>query len=138
MRDVKGLAAFVAIGGFASAVNLLARIALDALTSYEAAIVLAFPFGLTTAFLLNRAFVFNRTQSSWTRQYWRFLLVNLATLVQIFLISVALARWVFPMLGMTWHAKTIAHAVGLLSPILTSYWAHKHFSFAPDARASTS
>lgn len=111
-------------------VNLMARIAIDLVTSYETAIVLAFPIGLTTAFILNRAFVFDANQGTWKRQYWRFFLVNLATLVQIFLVSIAFARLIFPALGFDWHAELIAHAIGLASPIPTSYWAHKRYSFA--------
>lgn len=129
------LALFILIGGGASLVNLLARMAIDYVTSFEVAIVLAFPIALTTAFLLNRAFVFQGAGGPWYRQYWRFLLVNLVALVQVFAISVGLARFVFPAIGFLWYPDTVAHAVGLVSPILTSYWAHKHFSFSP-ARAA--
>jgi putative flippase GtrA len=131
MKESERFVAFVAVGGFASVVNLVARLIFDTVTSYEAAILLAFPVALTTAFLLNRAFVFRSGDGGWERQYWRFLLVNLATLVQIFLVSVALARFIFPASGFTWHADTVAHAIGLVVPIFTSYWMHKRFSFAP-------
>ena len=121
---------FVLIGGFATGVNLAARAVIDLATSYEIAIVLAFPIALTTAFSLNRAFVFDGSAGDWKRQYWRFFLVNLATLAQILIVSVAFARLVFPAIGFRWHAELVAHAIGLLSPIPTSYWAHKRFSFA--------
>ena len=137
MKDRRAFLLFVLIGGFASAVNLVARLAIDLWTSYEIAILLAFPIALTTAFLLNRAYVFDAKDGRWTQQYWRFLIVNLAALVQIFVISVALARWLFPAIGFTWHADTVAHAVGLISPIFTSYWAHRRFSFASPADAAT-
>ncbi len=121
---------FVLVGGFASCVNLAARVVFNLVTSYEVAIVLAFPVALTTAFALNRAFVFDAGAGNWKRQYWRFFLVNLATLAQILLVSVAFARFIFPALGFRWNAELIAHAIGLLSPIPTSYWAHKKYSFA--------
>ena len=133
MSERQRLILFIGIGGFASLVNLVARILFDGFTSYEAAIVLAFPVALTTAFLLNRALVFDGGRGDWRGQYWRFLLVNLAALAQVFLISVALARLIFPAIGFGWHADTVAHAVGLISPIFTSYWAHKHFSFSERA-----
>jgi len=126
---------FVLVGAFASAVNLGARILIDRVTSYEIAIVLAFPIALTTAFLLNRAFIFKPIGDAWRAQFLRFLLVNLAALVQVFAISVVLARFVFPLVGVRYHAETIAHGIGLLSPILTSYYAHKRFTFAADRRA---
>lgn len=131
MKGGARLTLFVLIGGFSSLVNLLARIVIDIFTSFEVAIVLAFPIALTTAFVLNRALVFNGRAGNWRGQYWRFLLVNLATLVQVFVLTMALARFLFPAIGFRWHADTVAHAIGLVSPILTSYWAHKYFSFSP-------
>ncbi len=124
---------FVLIGGFASGVNLAARVAIDQLTSYEVAIVLAFPIALTTAFLLNRAFVFDVVTGNWKHQYWRFFLVNLATLFQILVVSLFFARLVFPAIDFAWHAELIAHGIGLVSPIPTSYWAHKRFTFPGNA-----
>lgn len=143
MRACKSFLLFVLIGGFSSAVNLVTRILIDRVTSYEVSIVLAFPVALTTAFLLNRTFVFEAVRDSWYEQFVRFLLVNLAALVQVFLISVLFARVIFPTAGMHIHPDTVAHAIGLLSPIVTSYWAHKHFSFrgvraADDTRGARS
>lgn len=126
---------FVLISGFAAAVNLVSRILIDLLTSYEVAIVLAFPIALTTAFLLNRLFVFKPASPAWRGQFVRFLFVNLAALAQVFIVSVLFARLIFPAVGMKFHADTVAHAIGLVSPIFTSYWMHKHFSFASGTRA---
>lgn len=136
MNERARLLRFILIGGFASLVNFLARILIDLVTTYEAAIVLAFPVALTTAFLLNRSFVFDAREREWKGQYWRFLLVNLVALVQVFVVSVGLARFVFPAIGFAWHAEAIAHAIGLASPILTSYWAHKRYSFAAPETAA--
>jgi hypothetical protein len=61
--------------------------------------------------------------------YGRFFVVNLAALAQVWLISVALYRLIFPMIGFEWHAELVAHSVGVLSPVVTSYYAHKHYSF---------
>lgn len=122
---------FVAIGGFAAGVNFLSRFPIDYFTSFELAVVLAYAIAMTTAFLLNRAFVFKAADGPWLRQYWRFFLVNMLALAQVFAITVGLARLVFPAIGFTWHAEAVAHAIGLASPILTSYWAHKLYSFAP-------
>jgi len=131
MTERTRLALFILIGGFAALVNLVARILIDQRTSYEVAVVLAYPIGMTVAFLLNRTFVFLGGHSDWRGQYWRFVLVNLAALAQIFVVSVGLDRFLFPLIHFTWHADTVAHAIGLASPTLTSYWAHKHYSFAP-------
>src|SRR4030095_7178273 len=49
---------FVLAGGTAAVVNILSRIALNWVMPYEAAIVAAYLCGMTTAYLLNRHFVF--------------------------------------------------------------------------------
>lgn len=124
---------FVVIGGFASLVNLLARIAIGQTTSYEVAIVGAFFVALITAFELNRAFVFNDTSGRWWPRFGRFFLVNLVALAQVLVISVGLARFLFPVIGMTFHPETVAHAIGLVSPLFTSFWFHRVFTFAAPA-----
>jgi putative flippase GtrA len=55
--------------------------------------------------------------------------VNLLALVQVWLISVGLVRLVFPAIGFIWQAETMAHAIGVVSPVITSYFAHKYYSF---------
>ncbi|MFN4018844.1 MAG: GtrA family protein, partial [Reyranella sp.] len=63
-------------------------------------------------------------------ELWRFVLVNMLALVQVWIVSVGLARWLFPASGFTFHADTVAHVIGVLFPVLTSYVGHKRFSFA--------
>jgi putative flippase GtrA len=120
---------FVLIGGFSSVVNLVARIAINRVTSYEIAIVLAFPIALVTAFLLNRLLVFKEVSGTWRGMLLRFLFVNLLALVQVFAISLFLADILFPSIGMTFHPDTVAHGIGLISPIFVSFWAHRYFTF---------
>lgn len=127
---------FLGIGAFAAAVNLGARAAINLATSYEAAIILAYPFGMTTAFLLNRALLFQASTLHVAHQYGRFALVNVLALAQIFLVSELFARLLFPAIGFGWHAETVAHGIGLMSPTFTSYWAHKHFTFARAAEGT--
>ncbi|WP_257386308.1 GtrA family protein [Tahibacter caeni] len=121
--------AFVAVSGFAAAANFGSRIAFSQFMPYVPAIVAAFCIGLTTAFVLNRRLVFRDSTRSVHQQALWFTLVNLFALVQTIVISLLLARHALPALGMTAHADTIAHAVGVATPVLTSFFAHKHLSF---------
>ena len=75
--------------------------------SFEAAIVLAYIVGMTTAYTLNRAFVFTRSGRSIRDEYLRFAIVNFAGVAQVWVVSVLLARLVFPSLGLLWHAETL-------------------------------
>lgn len=121
---------FLLAGGAAALVNISSRIALNLLMPYEVAIVVAYLAGMTTAYLLNRHFVFTASGRSVASEYVRFALVNLAAVAQVWVVSVGLARWIFPAVGFAWHSETVAHVIGVAVPVFTSYLGHKHFSFA--------
>ena len=127
-------ARFLVVGVVAAAINIVSRVLISYFTSFEVAVALAFPIALTFAFSMSRLFVFAASQRAVWDEYLRFLLVNLAALAQVWLLSVALARWIFPAIGWTFHAELIAHAIGVCSPVLTSYYAHKLFTFRQGER----
>lgn len=120
---------FVVVSGIAGAANFGSRFLFSLAMPYTAAICAAFVVGLSTAFLLNRRFVFVDSTQSTGSQALRFLLVNLAALAQTLAVSLLLARWLLPAIGWTWHPEAIAHAVGIAVPAITSYLAHKHWTF---------
>lgn len=121
---------FVVMGGIAAVVNILSRVALNLAMPYEVAIVVAYLCGMTTAYVLNKMFVFASSGRRVHDEYTRFALVNLVAVAQVWIVSVGLARLVFPPIGFTWHAETVAHVIGVIVPVFTSYFGHKHFSFA--------
>lgn len=121
---------FLIAGGTAALVNILSRIAFNWIMPYEVAIVVAYLCGMTAAYLLNKHFVFEASGRSVTSEYARFALVNLLAVAQVWLVSVGLARLAFPAVGFTWHAETLAHIIGVVVPVCTSYIGHRHFSFA--------
>jgi putative flippase GtrA len=98
--------------------------------SFEAAVVVAYLLGMTTAYLLARRFVFDASGRSIASEVRRFVLVNIAALGFVWVISVGLARVVFPAINMTWHAEDIAHLIGVLAPAVTSYFGHRFYTFA--------
>lgn len=121
---------FLVMSGIAAIVNVLSRIVLNLAMPYEAAIVVAYLCGMTTAYVLNKLFVFTASGRSFHHEYARFALVNLVAVAQVWLVSVGLARLVFPRIAFEWHAETVAHVIGVMAPVFTSYLGHKHFSFA--------
>lgn len=121
---------FLFAGGIAAIVNILSRIALNWAMRYEIAIVVAYLCGMTTAYVLNKVFVFDASGRDVSDEYLRFALVNLIAVAQVWIVSVVLARIVFPATGFGWHSETIAHVIGVAVPIFTSYLGHKHFTFA--------
>ena len=120
---------FVLASGAAAAVNFGARIALSVFLPYTIAIVIAFFCGMATAFALNRRFVFRDASNSLGQQIGRFVAINLLALLQTLGVSLLLAEILLPRLGIDWHAHEIAHAVGILVPIFTSYAGHRRWTF---------
>jgi putative flippase GtrA len=124
-------ATFLLTGGIAAGVNIAARWLLQFAIGFELAVAGAYLVGMLTAFVLARLFVFQAASGRAHWQFARFAAVNLVALVQVWSISVGLARFVFPSLGVAWLGETAAHVIGVLSPVASSYVLHKHFSFRP-------
>ena len=131
---MRRFALFLAAGGTAAIVNILSRIAINTIVRYEIAILLAYLCGMTTAYVLNKLFVFRSPDRKFAAEYARFALVNLVGVVQVWCVSVGLARLLFPAIGFAWHAETVAHIIGVASPVYTSYLGHKYFSFRGSTR----
>ncbi|MGI3900304.1 MAG: GtrA family protein [Janthinobacterium lividum] len=128
--EARRFLAFLMTGGLAAGVNVVSRIVFEGVMPYESAVILAYGVGMTTAFFLARLFVFSASGRSLHVEYGRFALVNVAALIQVLVVSIGLAKLVFPALHITWNAELIAHVVGVLSPVVVSYHGHKRFSFA--------
>jgi putative flippase GtrA len=99
--------------------------------SYEAAIPVAYLIGMGVAYVLNRALVFAPSGRAISDEWVRFSIVNLIAAGQVWIVSVGLARVVFPAIGFGFHTETTAHVIGVLSPVFTSYIGHKHITFRP-------
>ena len=121
---------FVLTGGIAAAVNFGSRILYNQWMDFSPAVVLAYLTGMVTAFILAKVFVFTRSRQSLQRSASFFVLVNLIAVAQTWLISMGLAFYLLPKLGVSQYVLEIAHAVGVAVPVFTSYLGHKRWSFA--------
>jgi putative flippase GtrA len=124
---------FLVVGGFSAAVNFGSRILLSQYFSFGIAVLIAFCIGMTTGYVLSKRFVFAASGRKAHDEFMRFGIVNLIAVVQVWLISVGLADYLFPAIGFTWFPQAVAHALGVASPVVTSYLGHRHFSFAQSA-----
>jgi putative flippase GtrA len=138
LRDSQFLR-FLAAGGTSAALNFSSRFLFSLAMSYELAVLFAYLVGIVSAYALMRWFVFDASGRGVGSELFRFTLINLVGLVQVWVISVGLVRLVFPWAGFDWYAEGVAHFLGLSSLAITSFFAHRHFSFRPAAtgRAAT-
>jgi putative flippase GtrA len=120
---------FLLTGGTAAAVNFGSRILYNHWLNYSTSIIVAYLTGMVTAFVLARLFVFTTSSQNWQRSALIFTLVNVAAVLQTWAISMGLAYYVLPSVGVTHFAPEIAHAAGVAFPVFTSYLGHKHWSF---------
>ncbi|EIF28171.1 putative membrane protein [Burkholderia sp. Ch1-1] len=120
---------FLLTGGFSASVNWGSRIVYNIWMPYSSAIIVAYITGMITAFILAKLFVFKSSTQSTGKSVFFFTLVNLVAVLQTWAVSVGLAYWLFPRLGMNWHDRDIAHLVGVAIPVFTSYVGHKRWSF---------
>lgn len=121
---------FLVTGGVAAGVNVVSRWLFDLVMPFEVAVVVAYLAGMITAYTLSKLFVFSRSGRSVSDEFLRFAIVNVVALAQVWVVSVGLARYVFPAIDFTWHADDVAHVIGVVIPAATSYLGHRHFSFA--------
>jgi putative flippase GtrA len=129
MSETERFLRFLFAGGSSAVLNLSSRWLLGHVVSYELSVALAYIVGVVSAFALMRLLVFEPTGGAAHAQFTRFAMVNVVGFGVVWLVSVGLARGVFPSVGFRWHADTVAHAVGIGCLAFTSYWGHRFFSF---------
>lgn len=121
--------AFLLTGGTAALVNFFTRIVYNNWMGFSAAVVLAYLTGMVTAYILARLFVFKGSTQTLQRSMMLFALVNLLAIIQTWAVSLLMAFTVLPALGVTRFTLEIAHAVGIVVPVFTSFLGHKYWSF---------
>ena len=121
---------FALVGGFAAAMNWLSRIALSLFMPLEIAIIVAYLIGMMIAYTLCKRYVFEKSGREVSGEVTRFTIVNMVALVQVWLVTIGMARFLLPALSWDWYPVEIAHAVGVASPILTSFFGHRYFTFS--------
>ncbi len=129
VKNKKEFIQFVLVGGFAAGVNFLSRIVFSQWMDFRVAVVAAYGIGMTTAYLLSKFLVFESSGKKAHKEFFHFTLINIAAVIQVWLISVGLAEYAFPGFNFNFHPQEVAHFIGLSVPVVTSYLGHKHFTF---------
>lgn len=121
--------AFLFTGGIAAVVNFCSRILFSRWMSFSSAVILAYVVGMVTAYVLAKLFVFKESRQSAHRSAAFFVLVNLIAVLQTWAVSLVLADYLLPAMGVTKFVQEVAHAVGVAVPVFSSYVGHKRWSF---------
>lgn len=120
---------FILAGGIAAGANFLSRILLNYIVSYRTAVFIAYLIGMVVAFIIMKSYVFSLDRDHNAFEVGAFIAINILGLIQVWLVSVGLAEYFFPSIAMTFHPEHIAHLIGIGSPVITSYLAHKYITF---------
>ena len=120
---------FLITGGLAALVNFSSRVFLNQWISFSLSIVIAYLIGMLTAFTLAKKFVFTESSQSIKSSAMYFSLINLLAIAQTWVVSVSLAHYLLPNLGITNFTREIAHLCGVVFPVFTSFVGHKRLSF---------
>ncbi|MEB0122542.1 GtrA family protein [Pseudomonas sp. CCI1.2] len=120
---------FLLTGSIAALINFCSRMVYSLWLGFSSAVILAYITGMITAFILARLFVFKDSTQAVHHSAMFFILVNAVAALQTWGISLGLALYVLPALGVKLFTLEIAHAVGVAVPVVTSYIGHKRWSF---------
>jgi putative flippase GtrA len=125
----KQFLSFIVAGGLAAMVNFASRFFYSEFVSFGIAVILAYITGMITAFVLTKLYVFEESKHSTKKEFFYFTLVNIVAIIQTYIISVGLATYIFPQIDFTFYPEAVAHAMGIIFPVFTSFAGHKYFSF---------
>lgn len=120
---------FLALGGFAAAVNWLVRFPLSAVLPMSLAIVLAYVIGMTVGFTLYRRYVFPGSTRPIVEQSLIFLAVNLVGALVVLGLTHALIE---AQAGLAWPAfvrEGLAHGFAIGIGSVVNFIGHKTLTF---------
>ena len=120
---------FLAAGGTAAAAQWLSRFAFSQFVDFAWAVALAYFVGLTTAFVLNKRFVFGASDRTLTQEMTYFALVNAVSFPIVWVVSIAFGEHLLPQVMSKPLAEAIGNGIGIISPVGLSFVLHKFFTF---------
>jgi putative flippase GtrA len=120
---------FLIVGVFAAGANFGSRIVYNQWIEFSWAVVFAYITGMIVAFTLDKLFVFEKSQQGILRSILFFCVVNVVGLIQTWLVTMWLAFYALPLIGVLHYKSELAHAFGICAPVITSFLGHKYFTF---------
>lgn len=128
--NITEFAQFIAIGGAAAGVNLVARYLLNFAVPFEAAVLIAYLIGMVAGFAMFQILIYRGVSMMQPHRIVRFAWVNLFGATLAWAVSSVMAREFLPAIGWAWHPFEIAHLAGVAAPAISSYFLNKYYTFA--------
>ena len=122
---------FLGVGSTAALLNWLSRILISAWLSYSLAVIIAYALGMTCAFILNRIYVFPKSNRPVNKQMRDFALTNFAFMPVVWASSLLLVELI-PHIILTPYTEEIAHAIAIAIPMFATFLIYKFIAFRVD------
>lgn len=120
---------FLVAGGLAATINFSSRFIYSTFVDFSLAVILAFCTGLASGYVLAKLYVFGKSQNTTRQEIALYILINLLALIQTWVISILLANYMLATMVAQNLSEGIAHFVGVISPVFTSFIGHKYLTF---------
>ena len=120
---------FLITAGVAALANMASRYFLNLYISFELSVFLAYCVGVVVAYTLAKYFVFISRNKDLGLEFLRFIIVNVISLAIVWTVSVSLRNIIFPEFEMDFYPETVSHIIGVASPAIFSFFAHKTYTF---------
>ena len=120
--------AFLAVGSTAALINWSSRILFSLWTSYPVAVFIAYMVALGSAFIMNKFYVFPRSNRPLKKQMRDFIITNIAFLPVVWSAAILLAILI-PRISATPYYEEIAHAIAIAIPMFATFLIYKFIAF---------
>ena len=131
----KQFATFLLTGSIAAAVNFFSRIAYSLVLPFYVSVAVAYLTGMVASYFLMRRYVFSGHETPLGKSVSTFVAINLISLLQNWLVTMAMEYYVLPTIGEVQYSAYIASIVGIAVPVMWSFFGYKRFSFSAAQRA---
>ena len=120
--------AFLVVGSTAAFINWSSRILFSFWLTYPVAVFVAYLLALACAFMLNKYYVFPKSDRPLNKQMRDFFLTNIAFLPVVWSAAIMLAEFM-PHILVTPYNEEIAHAIAIAIPMFATFLIYKFIAF---------
>lgn len=126
----KQFATFLVTGSIAAAVNFFSRITYSLVLPFYVSVAVAYLTGMVASYFLMMRYVFFGHETPLAKSVTTFIFINLISLLQNWLVTMAMEYYVLPTVGIVQYSTYIASIVGIAFPVVWSFMGYRRYSFS--------